>query len=33
MLTSLTTVGEEDQDSSFTNPQYITLEGPLIPTQ
>ena len=31
MLTTLTTKGEEDQDSSFRNPQYITLEGPLIP--
>lgn len=32
MLTSLTTVGEEDKNSSFTNPHYITFEGPLFLT-
>ena len=32
MLTTLTTVGEEDKYSSFTNPQFITFEGSLIPT-
>ena len=32
MLTTLTTVGEEDQNSSFTNPQYITFEGSLFHT-
>ena len=31
MLTSLTTVGEEDKNSSFTNVFFITFEGPLFP--
>ena len=32
MLTSLTTVGEEDKYSSFANTHYITLEGLLFTT-
>lgn len=32
MLTSLTTQGEEGRDSSFSNVDFITFEGPLIPT-
>ena len=30
MLTSLTTIGEEDEYSSFNNPHFITFEGPLF---
>ena len=31
MLTSLTTVGKEDEISSFRNVDFITFEGPLFP--